>query len=291
MRTIRGKKALVTGAASGIGRAVTLALAREGADLYLLDVDEPGLVRVASEARRHGGLVVAAYCDVACPKQISAQIKAVLKTWGALDILVNNAGVVYYGPTECMTAEQWGRLLGINLLAPIQFTRELLPVLLAQPEAHIVNVSSMFGLTAFGKLAAYHTSKYGLVGFSESLRAEFAHRGLGVTALCPGFVQTNLFEAAVSGGAKAVRTPPAWICTSPEAVAARAIQAILKNRGLVVFTAAARVLWFVKRLSPRLFEWLNRLGRRKRKADPNEAGFSRSATAEQAVKDSLPRAA
>ena len=264
MRTIRGKKALVTGAASGIGRAIALALARQGADLYLVDVNEANLFAVIAEARPHGVTVVGAVCDVACPDQISTQVAKVLKEWGGLDILVNNAGVAYYGPTERMTAEQWQRLLAVNLLAPIQFTRELLPTLLERPEAHIVNVCSIAGLVASGRLAAYHVSKYGLVGFSEALGAEFYRRGLGVTALCPGLVRTNIFQAAVNGrDDKPIRTPPAWMCASPEAVAKSAVQAILKNRSLVVITAMARFLWYFKRLSPSLLSWISRFGKRK----------------------------
>jgi short-subunit dehydrogenase len=265
MRTIRGKKALVTGAASGIGRAIALALARQGADLYLLDVHEANLSAVADEARQYGVTVIAALCDVACPDQVSAQVGEVVKEWDKLDILVNNAGVGYYGPTERMTAEQWQRLLAINLLAPIQFTRELLPTLLERPEAHIVNVCSIAGLVASGRLAAYHVSKFGLVGFSEALRAEFGRRRLGVTALCPGLVRTNIFQATVNGRKeRPMRTPPAWMCTSPEAVASRAVQAILKNRGLVVITPMARFLWYFKRLSPSLLSWISGFGKRKK---------------------------
>jgi 3-oxoacyl-[acyl-carrier protein] reductase len=269
MRTIRGKKALVTGAASGIGRAIALTLARQGADLYLLDVNQADLSVVADEARDYGVTVIAAFCDVACSDQVSARVGEVLKEWGQLDILINNAGVAYYGPTERMTAEQWQRLLAINLLAPIQFTRELLPTLLERPEAHIVNVCSIAGLVASGRLAAYHVSKYGLVGFSESLRAEFNRRSLGVTALCPGLVRTNIFKAAVNGrDNKPMPTPPAWMVASPEAVAHQAVQAIRKNRGLVIVTPVARLLWYFKRLSPSLLSWISGLGKRKKMERP-----------------------
>ena len=95
-----------------------------------------------------------------------------------------------------MSAEHWDRLMRINLSSHIQFTRELLPSLLARREAHVLNVCSMFGLLAMPKLTAYCTSKYAMVGFSESLRVEYGREGLGVTALCPGFVATKLFASA-----------------------------------------------------------------------------------------------
>jgi short-subunit dehydrogenase len=268
MRTICGKKALITGAASGIGKALALGLARQGADLYLLDVDEPKLPGVVTEAKRWGGMVVGIRCDLACPDHIIAATSAIQADWGYIDILVNNAGVAYYGPTDCMTMNQWNSLLAINLLAPIQLTREWLPILLTRPEAHILNVCSIAGLVASGKLVAYHTSKYGLVGFSEALRAEYGARGLGVTALCPGFVRTNIFQTAMSGHpSKPVRMPPRWLCMAPEKVAVRALHAIRRNEGLVVISPMARLLWFLKRLSPPLMARLSRRGKKRRRAE------------------------
>src|ERR1700752_4497988 len=109
MRTLRGKKALVTGAASGIGRAIALALAREGTELYLVDLDEAKLARTAHEAKSLGAKAVPRICDLSEPVQITSMVEAVLSEWGALDLLVNNAGVAYYGPTAGMTAQQWSR--------------------------------------------------------------------------------------------------------------------------------------------------------------------------------------
>jgi short-subunit dehydrogenase len=281
MRTIRGKRALVTGAASGIGRAIALALAREGADLYLLDVDQTRLAGVVGEARHHGTRVVGVPCDLAHPEEITAAVKALQQSWGSLDILVNNAGVSYHGKTEGMSAERWQWLLGINLLAPIQLTRELLPTLLAREEAHILNVCSIMGLIALPRFAAYQVSKFGLVGFSESLRAEYASRGLGVTALCPGFVRTNIFQAMVDAGhgATPMRAAPRWFYASPERVAARAIKAIYRNQGLVLVTFLARLLWLFKRLTPRLWAFASR-ARRKNNRQAKPALVSREAPTE-----------
>ncbi|HUG91651.1 MAG TPA: SDR family oxidoreductase [Planctomycetaceae bacterium] len=273
MRVIRGKRALVTGAASGIGRALALALAREGAHVYLLDVDDARLSAVAAEAARQGVDAVAARCDLTRPADITAALQEMLDRWGGVDIVVNNAGVVYYGPTDRMTAAQWDWLLGINLLAPIQIIRELLPVLKERPEAHILNVCSIAGLVAGGRTAAYHVAKFGLVGFSEALRAEYARRGIGVTALCPGPVRTNLYRSGISGKGPAVPLPPRWICASEEAVARKAIRAIRRNRRLVLVTPLAHLLFNVKRFAPWVLDVMNRfsLRRRKRPAGEGEA--------------------
>ncbi len=265
MRVIRGRKALVTGAASGIGRAIALALAREGADLFLLDIQGETLATVVQESRTHGVEVIGRRCDVGKTQEIAEGVDSLLGAWGRLDILVNNAGILYYGDTEKMTDEQWDRILAVNLQAPIRFIRHLLPVLREQPEAHILNVCSVAGLVPKRRLAAYQTTKFGLVGLSASLRAEYSPGGLGVTALCPGPVDTGLLEAARARDWLTSRlNPPAFLQASPDRVAARAIRAIQRNQGLVVVTAYARVLWALQRLSPRILDTWQHFKRRRR---------------------------
>jgi NAD(P)-dependent dehydrogenase (short-subunit alcohol dehydrogenase family) len=265
MKIIRGKKALVTGAASGIGRALALGLAREGADLYLLDVDQPGVEAVAAEARALGVEAIAARCDLTQKDQITAAVKLILDRWGRVEILVNNAGVAYYGPTENMTAEQWNWIMSINLLAPLQFIHELLPSMLRLPEAHILNVCSISGLVASSRFAAYNVSKFGLIGMTEALRMEYGRRTLGATALCPGPVKTNLYRSAASGRSKPVPEPPGWLCASAERVAAKGIRGIKKNQRMVLVTPMAYGLYYIKRIAPWFFDRLARLSRKKKK--------------------------
>lgn len=267
MKVIRGKKALVTGAASGIGRGIALALAREGANVFLWDVNEAGLAAVADEIRAHGVHVASARVDLTQPNEISRAVQSLLAEFGPIDILVNNAGVAFYGPTHTMTAEQWDWLLGINLLAPIQITREFLPMLLDRPEAHIVNVCSISGLVAGGRFAAYHTSKFGLIGFTESLRAEYGRRGLGVTALSPGPVITNLYRQCVTGKeGKIAPEPPRWLCTTVDAISARTIKAIRRNQRMPIIGLLAHLLWNMKWMAPGLIDFLNHFRRKKRVA-------------------------
>lgn len=265
MQNLIGKTALITGAAAGIGREIALQLAAEGVDLFLLDVDESGLADTAETASLLGVKVASRRCDLTDSQQISATMQEVLSTWGGVDILVNNAGVAFYGPTHTMTAEQWDWLLGINLLAPIQITRELLPSLLNRPEAHIVNVSSICGLVQGNRFSAYQVSKYGLLGFSESLRAEYSRQGLGVSAICPGPVTTRLFEVAPSGrDGKQTPIPPRWICTTPELVAQKAVKAIYRDQGICLVGWVAYVLYYLKRIAPWSLDLAFRFGRRRR---------------------------
>jgi short-subunit dehydrogenase len=148
--------------------------------------------------------------------------------------------------------------MAVNLLAPMRLTRALLPALIERPEAHIVNVASMYGFVATAECAAYHASKFGLLGFSESLAVEFQGTNLGVTTVCPGFVSTNLFDhgigsAAVSG----VPHPPAWLCTTAQHVARRIIRAIRRRQRLVIITPLAWTLYYTNRYAP----WLLPLAR------------------------------
>jgi len=269
MKHLKGKRALLTGAASGIGRALALQLAREGVHLYLLDVDGAGLQSIVDECRRAGVVAVGRKCDLSQPVQIAAAVADLLARWKHIDLVVNNAGVAYYGPTEKMTAEQWNWLMSINLLAPLQITRELLPTLLARGEAHILNVCSISGMVAGGRFSAYHTSKFGLVGFTEAMRAEFNRRGIGVTNLCPGPVSSNLYNRAISGRAKPVPNPPSWLCASPDLVARRGVRGIKKNRRIVLVTPLARLLYWTKRISPAFLDGLNHISRKRR---PRSAG-------------------
>jgi short-subunit dehydrogenase len=264
MKIIRGKKAFVTGAAAGIGRALALALAREGADLFLVDIDGERLQATAAEARSHGVEAVSRVCNLCEHNEISAAVAAVLATWTRIDIVVNNAGVAYYGPTHNMTTVQWDRVLAVNLLAPIQLIREFLPTLALQDEAHILNVCSVFGLVTQRKVTAYQTTKFGMVGLSLALRAEYGRGGVGVTALCPGLVRTTMLEVAERGRPdKRLPLPPAFLMTTPEHVADRAIAAIRRNKGIVVVSPLARLMWWTMRLAPGLVDWISREGWRR----------------------------
>lgn len=271
MKNFRDKVALITGAASGIGRSLALRLASEGTHLYLLDRNEAGLCEVVDEVRNLGVRVMGRPCEVSRLAEIEVSIHAGLAHFGFIDLLVNNAGVAYYGDTAHLGGEHCERLLQVNLHAPLHFTRLLLPTLLARPEAHVLNVASFFGLVGTRKVAAYTASKFGLVGFSESLRAEFARTHLGVTALCPGFVDTGLFATASHGeDRQSVKHPPAWMLTTPEKVAERAVRAIRRNEALVVTQRYAQLAYYAKRFFPGVLDFANHLSRKRlgRKGSP-----------------------
>lgn len=255
MRIIRGKKALVTGAASGIGRAIALALAREGATLRLVDIDERGLAAVSDEVARLGVAATIVACDLSQSDQIEALVRNYSAANDRLDILVNCAGIGAYGRIENLSDDQWRSILAVNLHAPIQLIHSFLPLMTAQTESHVLNVCSIAGLIPMRKSTLYQTSKFGLVGFSIGLRAEFHGRGLGVTILCPGIVKTPFVERHIPNKFKKIRYLKGLTWSSAEFVAARAVNAIRNNRALVVTTPMARGSWWLYRISP----WLGAL--------------------------------
>ena len=264
MKVIQGKTAVITGAGSGLGRAIAMRLARERANLHLLDIDLPAAEAVAEECRNLGVRVVAARCDVSQLGDLEAAGHDMLEQWGAIDILVNNAGIAWYGATLKMPADAWERLLDVNLHAPIHLTRLLLPAMLKRPEAHVVNMASISGWVCGARFAAYHVSKFGLVGFSEAMRAEYLRRGVGFTAVCPGPVRTNLYKSAPNSYKdRETPEPPAWLCTTPERVAEATVRAIYRNRAVTLVSPMAWLLYYSKRLAPWIFHTLHHFGQKR----------------------------
>jgi short-subunit dehydrogenase len=250
--------AVVTGAASGIGRALAELLAKQGYQLFLVDRNHEGLSNLQAEIRDQWPAlpVVVHCCDLSTEDAVGAICARVLEDYTELHLLINNSGIVHYGPTESMAQVDMERLMRINLQVPMQMTLRLLPRLLASKNAHLVNVASIYGIFPRKHTAAYHASKFGLLGFSESLRIEYRGR-LGVTTVCPGFVSTNLFSAGTSSTREGVIPhPPSFLCNSPETVARKTWNAIRAKRGLVIVGLHAHVLYYGQRFFPGLCHWL-----------------------------------
>lgn len=261
MRVMRGRRAVVTGAASGIGRAIALALAAEGAHLFLIDQDSDRLASVAQEIGGQGVEVNIAVCDLAVPAEVEKAIGQIRAAWNETHIVVNCAGIIYFGAFHLTEEELWRRTMAVNLLAPMQILHGLLDVLLRVDEAHIINVCSLLGIVPGRKLPVYQTSKHGLVGFTLGLRYEYYRENFGVTALCPGFVRTPMLRNLQGPEVhKAPAEVPISFTITAEAVAAAAIVAIRRNKGIVTVGPFARVAWWLWRFSPRLLDWFLREG-------------------------------
>ena len=193
---LAGRTAIVTGAASGIGRGIAVALARRRCHLALADVDETGLERTAAMAGAHGARVSHHWLDVADPAAVAAFPGVVQSTHPGVDLLVNNAGVAVGGAFEQVSEADFEWLFGINFGGVVRMTRAFLPLLKASDDARLVNLSSVFGLIAPPGQTAYAASKFAVRGFSESLRHELAGSPVGVTVVHPGGVATAIARKA-----------------------------------------------------------------------------------------------
>lgn len=264
MRNLSGKNAIITGAASGIGRAIALQMARNQCNLFLIDIDRQGLDQIR-EATLSFDIEAHACCiDLADSEAISQAVRQATREFQTIDILINNAGICYYGKSTNMRADQWQRMLAINLAAPMQLVHECLPFLLTQDRSHVVNIASMYGLFVTSKSTTYHATKFGLVGFSEALRAEYKRFGLGVSAVCPGYVKTKLMTSMENSDARAAKGPPRWMQCSPEAVARRTIKAIRRNQRMTVITPTANICYRLRQWFPGMMAAIAGLGRRKK---------------------------
>ncbi len=196
MDVFKDKVAVVTGGGSGIGRALTLALAREGARVVVADVDEAAMERVTREVRGHGVESLAVRTDVTDLGQVQALAERAWKTFGAVHVLCNNAGVAAWGGLEKATHHDWQWVLGVNLWGVIHGVEAFVPRMIAGGQrGHVVNTASMAGLIASQGLGVYNTSKYAVVGLSETLAKDLKPYGIGVSVLCPMGVETRIRES------------------------------------------------------------------------------------------------
>jgi short-subunit dehydrogenase len=261
MTAIRGSAAAVTGAASGIGRALALELAARGCDLALADRDEAGLQAVAAEiGRTHQRKVTVHRVDIGEPNEIAEFAQAATSAHPGLNIVVNNAGVALLGQFNEIDQAQMDWLMNINFWGVVHATRAFLPHLASKPEAHIVNLSSIFGIIAPPGQTAYAAAKFAVRGFSESLRHELQVAGSPVrlSVVHPGGVSTNIVRNSRAGSgvtdnarrAETIERFDAVAKTTPAAAALRIIVGIEKNQPRILIGNDARFMDLLQRFRP-----------------------------------------
>jgi short-subunit dehydrogenase len=254
-----GRTALLTGAASGIGEQLAYGLAGRGSDLVLVDVDAARLKEVAARIDRvhPGRSVQTLVADLADRTAVEGVATQVLAEHPALGLLINNAGMALGGRFDQVTVEEFEKVMNVNFRAPFLLTHALLPALKATPGAHLVNVSSLFGLIAPAGQSAYSASKFALRGLSQVLHSELADDGIGVTTVHPGGIRTRIAEnAPVGSGVPAEEVEPnrkifAKLLTYPPDKAARQIlDAVAKRKARVLIASSAKVPDLLARLLP-----------------------------------------
>jgi short-subunit dehydrogenase len=254
-----GGTAVVTGAASGIGEAVAARLAERGSHLVLVDRDVDRLGDVADRVRAaHPALGVTTHvADLSDDEQTDALAATLAAEHPETTLLVNNAGVALGGRFDQVTLEEFDWVMAVNFRAVVRLTHALLPVLKAHPGAHLVNVSSVFGIFAPAGQAAYSASKFAVRGFSEAVRHELAENQVGVTVVHPGGIRTRIAESARTGSGVSVeeyeqgRKQFAKLLTMPpETAAAMIVEAIEKRRPRLLIGWSAKVPDVLVRLMP-----------------------------------------
>jgi short-subunit dehydrogenase len=261
MTAISGSAAAVTGAASGIGRALALELAARGCDVAVADLDEGGLASVADEIRRtHQRKVSVHRLDVSAPEQVDAFAKAAITAHPGLNIVVNNAGVALFGQFHEIDQTQMQWLMNINFWGVVHGSRAFLPYLQARGEAHIVNVSSIFGIIAPAGQTAYCAAKFAVRGFSEALRHELQmnQSKVRLSVVHPGGVATSIASNARMGigvtdnlrRTESIDRFAQMAKTTPLGAAQRIIRGIEKNEPRILIGGDARFLDLLQRFKP-----------------------------------------
>jgi NAD(P)-dependent dehydrogenase (short-subunit alcohol dehydrogenase family) len=258
-----GKKTLITGAGSGIGRATAIELAEAGAQLILCDLNGEAVERTASLVRGMGATAEAHVVDVSDWDDMQALAAKVHKAHGALDILVNNAGVGMGGDFLSTTVEDWQWVIGINLMGVVHGCKLFAPAMVERKVGHIVNVASAAGYFAAPDMTAYSASKHAVMGLTESLRAELAVHDIGVSAICPGIINTNIVASGRMRGSTGQNQDKLVAFYrrrnyGPEHVAAAIADSIRHNRAVTPVSPEAWLLYGAKRFTPGILDWMGR---------------------------------
>jgi butyryl-CoA dehydrogenase len=274
MKQFKGRVAAVTGAASGIGRALAKDLARRGAHLALADIDDAGLAETVAQCEGFGVKITSQHLDVADRDAVYAWAERVVADHGTVNLVVNNAGVGLGATVESMSYEDFEWLMNINFWGVVYGTKAFLPRLKASGEGHIVNVSSVFGLISVPSQSAYNAAKFAVRGFTDTLRMELEIEGgpVSVTTIHPGGIKTNIARNArmdpsvteLTGDAEKARSDFERIfITSPEKAARQILAAVQRDRRRALIGPDAKVIDFISRLPAAFYQTLLARGARR----------------------------
>ena len=270
MEFFSGKTAIVTGAGSGVGRGLAEELARRGAEVVLADQNKERLNSTVEAIIQGGGRAEGAMLDVADPQAVGSMINAVVEQHGRLDYLFNNAGIAVGGEVRDCNLEHWRKVLDVNLYGVIHGVDAAYPIMVRQGFGHIINTASIEGLVPFPGTAGYVASKYAVVGLSQSLRIEAEDLGVKVSVVCPGYIETNIFQDSEMVGLdrdKALGVISRMRGLSPRRCAEIILSGVERNKAIIIVTGTARFLWILGRISPWAVRFLMKMHLRKTRRD------------------------
>lgn len=270
MKNFQGKVAAITGAGSGIGKALALQLAKLGAKISITDINEKNLQETAQKVKDIGAQVFAVTSDVSKINDVKNFVTGTLQEFGQVDLVFNNAGIALgkKSLTE-LNYDEWEKIMGINLWGVIYGSKEFLPHLLERPEAAIINISSVFGLAGIPEQTPYCTTKFAVRGFTEALRGELSNTHVEVFCVHPGGINTNIAEFALEEAQtdptkrKEVENFKKMLIHSPEKAANVILDAIRKSRYKVLIGEEAYVFDWMTRALPQGYTKLLELGMNK----------------------------
>ncbi len=264
MEYFKDKIAIVTGGASGMGRAVCEQMGRHGATLVVADINQQGAQEVAESIVAAGGKARAVRLDVTRREDVHGLVNETAREHGRLDLIFNNAGIGILGDERDKTLDHWKKVVDVNLHGVLHGTTAAYPLMVAQGFGQIVNMASMAGYIPSPMDAAYGTTKHAVVGLSVSLRDEAADLGVKVNAVCPGFIRTPIIFNTPILNVRVTREEieeslPDWLYMDQDKAGTAILKGIARNRAMIVFPFHARVAWWLMRLYPPLFDRIGRL--------------------------------
>ncbi|MGK0187235.1 MAG: NAD(P)-dependent dehydrogenase (short-subunit alcohol dehydrogenase family) [Verrucomicrobiales bacterium] len=255
------KIAIVTGSASGIGQALAILLAQQGAEVVLADIQLDAATATAETITAKGGKAMAHYLDVTDNDAVENFVQNIAAKLGRLDFMFNNAGVTVNGDFSHLPSADWKHILDVNVGGVFAGTAAAYAVMIRQGHGHIVNTASLSGLIPVPGIVAYCASKHAVVGLSTSLRIEAAAHGVRVSAVCPGFIKTPLFDSKTVGDLPTSESSARIVkwAMPPEECAVKMLAGVEKNKAIITITRHAKILGILHRFCPGL---LRAAGRR-----------------------------
>ncbi len=256
MKRLKGKRAVITGAGSGLGREIAVKLAQENWDILISDIKLEKADETLQMVQSAGGKGLVIQCDVRNIDSIRNLASTAFKKWDAVDLLVNNAGVTCTGYIEGTPIENWKWIADTNLWGVLYGCHAFLPRMKQQGWGHIVNVASIAGIISLPEMGAYNMTKAAVISLSETLRSELSPSNIGVTVVCPTMFSSNLFES-LRYETEQQQQIAEYLFKTASMDAARVAEHVLKavrtNRFYVLPQLDARFGWFAKRFFPRLY--------------------------------------